>query len=85
MRSDNLKKHMKIHDKNVEVEPLSSVTSSDVIPLTGSNDVSYKLTNMNEEALLKKMLQCEREYKEKMEMGRKMYEYVKEYDIDEKK
>ena len=54
MRSDNLDRHIKIHDKHVEVEPLSSVTSSDVIPLTGSNDVSYKLTNMDEEMLLKK-------------------------------
>lgn len=30
------------------------------------------------------MLKCDREYKEKMDMGKKMYEYVKEYDIDEK-
>ena len=60
MRSDVLSRHMKTHDKHVEVEPLSSVTSSDVIPLTGSNDTSYKLTSMDEEMLLKKMLKSDR-------------------------
>ena len=84
MRSDNIDRHMKTHDKHVEVEPLSSVTSSDVIPLTRSNDASYKLTNMDEEMLLKKMLKSDREFKEKMEIGRKMYQFVKEYDLDEK-
>ena len=35
--------------------------------------------------LVKKMLKDDREYKKKMEMGKQIYEIVKEYDIDEKK
>ena len=30
------------------------------------------------------MLKSDREFKEKMEIGRKMYQFVKEYDLDEK-
>ena len=75
---------MKIHDKYVEVEPLPSVTSTNVPPVSGSSDSFYKPTSMDEEELLKKMLKGDREYKEKMEMGKKMYQFVKEYDIDEK-
>ena len=84
MRSDHLKNHMKKHDKYVEVEPLSSVTSSYIPPVSGSSESFYKPTHMDKEVLLKKMLKCDREYKEKMKMGEQMYEFVKEYDIDEK-
>ena len=69
MRSDILSRHMKIHDKYVEVEPLPSVTSTNVPPVSGSSDSFYKPTSMDEEELLKKMLKGDREYKEKMEMG----------------
>ena len=65
MRSDILSRHMKIHDKYVEVEPLPSVTSTNVPPVSGSSDSFYKLTSMDEEELLKKMLKGDREYKEK--------------------
>ena len=39
---------------------------------------------MDQEELLKKLLECHREYKKKMEMGEQMQEFIKEYDIDEK-
>ena len=84
MRSDHLKNHMKRHNKPVEVEPLPSITSTTIPPVSGSSDSFYKPTSMDEEELLKKMLKGDREYKEKMEMGKKMYQFVKEYDIDEK-
>ena len=44
----------------------------------------YNRINIKDEALLKKMLKCDGEYKEKMDMGEKMYEFIKEYDIDER-
>ena len=85
MRSDNLKNHMKIHDKHVNVEP--SPTISTTIPSTYTTPVyessGSKLTNMDEEMLLNSMLKDDREYKEKIEVGKKMYQFVKEYDIDE--
>ena len=58
MRSDHLKRHMKIHDKHGEVEPLPSY----VPPASGSSGSFYRLTSMDEEVLLKKMLKCDREY-----------------------
>jgi hypothetical protein len=84
MRSDHLKNHTKLHDKYVEVEPLPNITSSYVPLESVSSGPFYKPTSMDEEELLKKMLKGDREYKEKMEMGKKMYQFVKEYDIDEK-
>ena len=74
---------MKIHDKPVEIEPLQSVALNNESP-PSVNDSFYKPTNMDKEILLKKMLKFDTEYKEKMEMGEQMYEYVKEYDINEK-
>ena len=83
MRSNNLNRHKKRHDKPVEIEPLQSVAlTNESYPSV--NDSFYKPTNMDKEILLKKMLKFDMEYKEKMEMGEQMYEYVKEYDIDEK-
>ena len=72
MRTDNLNRHMKMHNKPVEVEPLPSITSTTIPPVSGSSDSFYKPTSMDEEELLKKMLKGDREYKEKMEI---------EYDI----
>ena len=82
MRSDVLNRHMKLHVKYVE--PLPSIASSYIPPVSGSSSPFYVPTSLDEEELLKKMLKFDREYKEKMVMGGKMYEYVKEYDIDEK-
>ena len=84
MRSDNLKNHMKVHDKHREVEPLPSITSSYIPPKKGSSDPLYRLTFMDQEELLKKLLKCHREYKKKMEMGEQIYEFIKAYDINEK-
>ena len=89
MRSDVLNRHIKMHEKHREKQEefTPSIASSLSYESNGSiqSAPTYKPnTSFDEEALLKKMLQCEREYKDKMEMGRKMYEYVKEYDIDEK-
>jgi hypothetical protein len=53
-----------------------------IAPSPGKKTLS--LSNMDKEVLLKKMLKCDREYKENMKMGEQMYEFVKEYDIDEK-
>jgi hypothetical protein len=36
--------------------------------VSGSSDSFYKPTHMDKEVLLKKMLKCDREYKEKMKM-----------------
>ena len=81
MRSDNLKKHMKIHDKHVNLEPPPTITTT--IPSAYTTPVyessGYKLTNMDEEMLLNSMLKDDREYKEKIEVGKKMYQFVKEY------
>ena len=89
MRMDNMTRHIKMHEKHREKQEefTPSIASSLSYESNGSipSAPTYKSnTSFDEEALLKKMLQCEREYKDKMEMGRKMYEYVKEYDIDEK-
>ena len=85
MRSDHLKNHMKRHDKHVEMEPLSSIPPTSSMQETSASTFSFNLqTNMDKEVLLKKMLKCDREFKEKLEMGEQMYEFIKEYDIDEK-
>ena len=52
MRSDILNRHMKIHDKHVEVEPLSSVTSSYIPPVGGSSGSFYKPTYMDKEVCM---------------------------------
>ena len=83
MRSDHLKNHMKRHDKPVEIEPLQSVSPINEPP-PSANDFFYKPTTMDKEILLNSMLKCDREQKEKLEKGEQMYEYVKEYDIDDK-
>ena len=65
MRSDNLVRHMKRHDKPVEIEPLKNVAlNNESHPSV--NDSFYKPTNMNKEILLKKMLKFDTEYKEKI-------------------
>ena len=49
MRSDNLKKHMKIHDKHINLEPPPTISTT--IPSTYTTLVyessGYKLTNMD--------------------------------------
>ena len=74
MRSDHLKNHMKRHDKHNKVEPLPSVTPTYVSPSSGSS--FYKLTNIDKEMILKKMLK-------KLTIGEQIYEFVREYKIDE--
>ena len=66
MRSDNLKNHMKRHDKHVKyVDPLPSIASSYIPPVSGSSGPFYVPTSLDEEELLKKMLKFDREYKKK--------------------
>ena len=72
MRSDNLNRHMKIHDKHVEDEPLPAIPSTYNPPVYERS--GYDSTNMEDEVLLKKMLKCDREYKEKWIWVKKMYE-----------
>ena len=55
MRSDHLKRHMKVHDKHGEVEALPSIASSYIPPEKGSSAPSYKLTSMDLEKFLKKL------------------------------
>ena len=81
MRSDVLNTHMKLHDKHNKVEPLQSVTPNYVSPSSGSS--VYKLTNIDKEMILKKMLKDDREYKKKLTIGEQIYEFVREYKIDE--
>ena len=81
MRSDVLNRHMKLHDKHNKVEPLPSVTPNYVSPSSGSS--FYKLTNIDKEMILKKMLKDDREYKKKLTIGEQIYEFVREYKIDE--
>ena len=81
MRSDVLNRHMKLHDKHNKVEPLPSVTPNYVSPSSGSS--FYKLTNIDKEMLLKKLLKDDREYKKKLTIGEQIYEFVREYNIDE--
>jgi len=85
MRSDVLNRHMKKHNKHANVEPPPTISTT--VPSTYTTPVyessGYKLTNMDEEMILNSMLKDDREYKEKIEVGKKMYQFVKEYDIDE--
>ena len=74
MRSDVLNRHMKIHDKHVETEPLSSIPPTSSTHETPASTFSFnQQTNMDKEVLLKKLLKCDREFKEKLEMGEQMY------------
>ena len=75
MRSDNLKRHMKKHDKHVDDEPLPTISSTYTPPVYERSD--YNPTNLEDEVLLKKMLKCDREYKEKMDMGKKCMNMLK--------
>ena len=77
MRMDHLTRHMKVHDKHNKVEPLPNYVS----PSSGSS--FYKLTNIDKEIILKKMLKDDREYKKKLKIGEQIYEFVREYNIDE--
>ena len=80
MRSDVLNRHMKLHDKHNKVEPLPSVTPTYVSPSSGSS--FYKLTNIDKEMILKKMLKDDREYKKKMKIGEQIYEfYILEHHV----
>ena len=62
MRSDHIANHMKIHDKHVDVEPPPTIPSTYIPPVFERS--GYNPTNMEDETLLKKMLKCDREFKE---------------------
>ena len=97
MCSDHIARHMRKHEKYGEAGSLyGSVTSiaSSTTSLNGryesESDFSsvsgtsvYKPSSSDKEVLIKTLLKADTEYKEKMELGKTIYEQVKEYNINE--
>ena len=96
MRSNNLKTHMKMHEKyETTIKKDGSLDSS--ASSIGSSRTSLSETEsefssstpahtpspLDDEAVIKKLVMDATEYKEKMELGKRIYEHVKEYNIPE--
>ena len=97
MRTDHLARHMRKHEKYGEAGSLygsvasiaSSTTSlneryeseSELSSVSGTS--VYKPSTSDKEVLIKTLLKADTEYKEKMELGKTIYEQVKEYNINE--
>ena len=91
MRSDNLKTHMKQHEKDkFEKESLcSSSIHSSRTSLQEDTESEFSLDTTNEvstlesEEMTKRLIKDDEEYKYKVERGKKIYEEVGKYGIKE--
>ena len=95
MRSDVLKRHMKQHEKKAgkyENEPFvkkigSSMTSMnkdfETVSEFSSVSASYNDYLINKEVVIKNLVMDDKDYKYKIEMGKLIYETVKERNIVE--
>ena len=90
MRSDHIARHMRKHEKYGEAGSLYGSVNSIASSTTSLNDFSsvsgipvYKPSSSDKEVLIKTLLKDDTEYKEKMELGKTIYEQVKEYNINE--
>ena len=95
MRKDTLKRHLKQHEKQIgkyEHESCATSTASSAASLDrdyesvsefSSVSTSYKSTQINREVMIKKLETDDIDYKNKMEMGKTIYEIVKARDIAE--
>ena len=97
MRSDHIARHMRKHEKYGEagslygsVNSIASSTTSLNEKYESESDFSsvsgtpvYNPSSSDKEVLIKTLLKDDTEYKEKMELGKTIYEQVKEYNINE--
>ena len=97
MRSDHIARHKRKHEKYGEagslygsVNSIASSTTSLNEKYESESDFSsvsgtpvYKPSSSDKEVLIKTLLKDDTEYKEKMELGKTIYEQVKEYNINE--
>ena len=97
MRTDNFARHMRKHEEYAKAGSLYGSVASIASSTTSLNEkyeserdfssVSgtpvYKPSSTDKEVLIKTLLNDDTEYKEKMELGKTIYEQVKEYNINE--
>ena len=96
MRTDHLARHMRKHEEYAKAGSLYGSVASIASSTTSLNEkyesesdfssVSgtpvYKPSSSDKEVLIKTLLNDDTEYKEKMELGKTIYEQVKEYNIN---
>jgi hypothetical protein len=96
MRSDNLKTHINMHEKYETIikkdgslhTSASSIGSSrtslsETESEFSSSTPAHTPSPIDDEAVIKKVVMDATEYQEKMELGKRIYEHVKEYNIPE--
>ena len=80
MRSDNLKIHKKMHEKQTEkYEKNESNTNPDSV----SSKAVHKPSTLEKEAIIKTIVNDDNEYRGKIELGKIVYESIEEHNINQ--
>ena len=87
MRSDNLTRHMKQHSKRNEGNPVTSISVTNNYNSTSGvstqrkyeeNEIKDEKSEINKEELRKHLIKIEKEYQEKLELGKEIYKMLEE-------
>ena len=81
MRSDNLNKHMKVHEKYNE-NSLNSIYSSRT-SLDNDDESEFSSSETDWEGIIKRIKLDAAEYKNKLKLGKIVYEEIEEHEIPE--
>ena len=87
MRSDHLTRHMKQHSKRNESNPVTSISvTTNYNTASGvsterkyeENEIKDEKSEINKEELRKHLMKIEKEYQEKLELGKEIYKRMGE-------
>ena len=87
MRSDHLTRHMKQHSKRNESNPVISISVTNNYNSTSGvsterkyeeNEIKDEKSEINKEELRKHLIKIEKEYQEKLELGKEIYKMLGE-------
>ena len=87
MRSDHLTRHMKQHSKRNESNPVTSISVTNNYNSTSGvsterkyeeNEIKNEKSEINKEELRKHLIKIEKEYQEKLELGKEIYKMLGE-------
>ena len=87
MRSDVLARHMKQHSKRNESKPVTSISvTTNYNTASGvsterkyeENEIKDEKSEINKEELRKHLMKIEKEYQEKLELGKEIYKMLGE-------
>ena len=87
MRSDHLTRHMKQHSKRNESNPVTSISVTTNYNIASGvsterkyeeNEIKDEKSEINKEELRKHLMKIEKEYQEKLELGKEIYKMLGE-------